>query len=339
MTRFGKRISLMMATALLVSCNVLPAPPRSANQSGEGAETAEVSLATTQASRQETPQPSATATVSPTAVLTSTPTRVAPTPRPTFTPSRTPVPRTPTPEIAWELVWSDEFDGEGKPDPNIWVNVTGDPGESGKTILTGDKGDNVRVEGGNLIIEGRHETGPNDSYTSGSLVTFGRKEILYGRVEVRARLPVGPIGVSNVWLLGSNVRAVKYPACGQIGLMAYFGLVPEGAIATINNTAFHAEKGNEKKYFGSLKKTEDDFHLFIVDWFPDKIDFIMDGSPVGTYRNPKTGEATWPFDQPFFLGISLNLVPELLSDEEEMEEELFPLQLLIDYVRVYQEPQ
>ena len=133
----------------------------------------------------------------------------------------------------WQLVWSEEFDTEGRLSPSVWNY---EQGYARNEEAQWYQPDNAVCKGGSLIIEARKEhgrpnplyvPGSNDwrkkrefiEYTSSSVTTAGKKEFLYGRFEVRARIPVAKGAWPAIWLLGSHM---EWPSCGEIDMMEYY---------------------------------------------------------------------------------------------------------------------
>ena len=157
-------------------------------------------------------------------------------------PSR-PAPTTEPADKQWKLVWSDEFDYQGLPDANKWDYEVGFVRNKESQYYTRARPENARVEGGNLVIEGRHETysdpnakgrnaGKAAEYTAASLITRKKAEWKYGRVEIRARLPEGKGVWPAIWMLGSNIGEIGWPACGEIDIMEFVGHDPNHVHAT-----------------------------------------------------------------------------------------------------------
>ncbi|GAK36484.1 beta-glucanase precursor [Bacteroides graminisolvens DSM 19988 = JCM 15093] len=135
-------------------------------------------------------------------------------------------------QSTYKLVWSDEFNKPGKPDSTVW---SFEDGFVRNEELQWYQPDNAFCEKGLLIIEGRKEKVRNTEYkkegkswkqarkyafyTSSSLKTAGKKEFLYGRIEVRAKIPVGGGAWPAIWTLGNNM---EWPSCGEIDIMEYY---------------------------------------------------------------------------------------------------------------------
>ena len=114
----------------------------------------------------------------------------------------------------WSLVWADEFDRPGAPDPAVWTPEVGYVRNGEKQYYTRDRPENARVENGLLIIEARKDNWEDKPVTSASLTTKGKRPLLYGRIAVRAKIPTGRGTWPAIWTLGENIKQTGWPACG-----------------------------------------------------------------------------------------------------------------------------
>lgn len=234
----------------------------------------------------------------------------------------------------WSLVWADEFDYTGKPDPRRWVHEIGFIRNSEVQYYT-DREENARVEDGHLIIESREERYEDALYTSASVTTRGKGEWTYGRIEVRAQLPTG-IGMwPAIWTLGVNIDEVGWPTCGEIDIMENVGFSPGTIHANVHTEAYNHVRGTNKGSSIYVSKPYEDFHVYAIEWFEDHIDFFVDDQRYFTFENEGTGNATWPFDKPQYLIINA-AIGGTWGGQYGLDEKIFPQQYLIDYVRVYE---
>lgn len=116
-------------------------------------------------------------------------------------------------------VWSDEFDYNGLPDEKKWNYEEGMIRNNEAQFYTRVDERNARVEEGYLTIEARKDGDGRAAYSSASLITLGKKTFLYGRFDVRAKLPVGKGTWPAIWMLGENIAEVGWPDCGEIDIM------------------------------------------------------------------------------------------------------------------------
>jgi beta-glucanase (GH16 family) len=252
----------------------------------------------------------------------------------------------------WKLVWSDEFDKPGAPDPQKWDYEVGYLRNHELQYYTRDRRENARVENGMLIIEARkdHYAIPADErkkrgkatardvaeYTSASLTTRGKVDWTYGRIEVRAKLPTGRSMWPAIWTLGTDKAHLGWPKCGEIDIMENVGFDPDIIHGTVHtgkyNHMIHTAKGGQIK----IAKPYDDFHVYAVEWRPERIDFFVDKSKYFTFHNDKTGDAAWPYDKPQYLILNIAIGGDW-GGQKGIDEKIFPQRMYVDYVRVYKE--
>ncbi len=259
----------------------------------------------------------------------------------------------------WKLVWSDEFDYTGLPDPKRWTNEVGFIRNQEAQYYTVQRKENARVENGVLIIEARQEQFKNYRYvppsttdtnspprrrfdpefaefTSASLMTERMHSWKYGRVEIRAKLPKGRGVWPAIWMLGTNNRHVGWPRCGEIDIMEYVGFDPDSIHANIHTGKYNHARGTGKGSKIKIEKPYDAFHTYAFEWRADRLDFFADDQKYFTYQ--KEADATseaWPYDQPFFLILNL-AIGGSWGAQEGIDQSIFPARYEIDYVRVYQ---
>jgi beta-glucanase (GH16 family) len=247
-------------------------------------------------------------------------------------------PASPTPAPAptgWTLVFADEFDTPGALDPAKWGYDLGYIANDEKQFYT-SRSENVRAEGGNLVIEARKEAYQGYAYTSARIVTRGRFEFLYGRVEVRAKLPTGKGAWPAIWTLGANIDQAGWPACGEIDIMENVGFEPLLVHGSVHTTAYNHTIGTQKTASVPVANPWEDFHVYAMEWFADHVDVSVDGRTYFTFRNEGTGARTWPFDKPQYLLLNL-AIGGSWGGQQGIDDSLFPHRYLIDHVRIYQQ--
>ena len=240
-------------------------------------------------------------------------------------------------KVNWQLVWEDNFDKDGLPNDKIWSYEEGYIRNNEAQYYTKKRLKNARVENGHLIIEARKDNWEGHKITSASLNTYNKKNILYGRIEVRAMLPTGRGTWPAIWMLGTNHNeGVRWPDCGEIDIMENVGFEPDVIHANIHTKAYNHVKGTNKGDKITIEKPYDDFHVYAIEWFADHIDFFVDDTHYFTFKNEGTGNATWPYDKPEYLIINL-AIGGGWGGQKGIDESIFPQKYYIDYVRVYKQ--
>ena len=244
------------------------------------------------------------------------------------------------------LVWSDEFDGNGAVDESKWFHQTLLPNGwgwfNGELQHYTDREENSYVEDGFLHIVAKEETftdqGVTKEYTSARLNS--KFAFTYGRVEARAKMPFGIGTWPAIWMLGKNINepgaywqtqgfgTTAWPACGEIDILEHWGSnqnyvqsalhTPSSSGATVNHGGIMASD------------VSNTFHIYAMEWTEDKIDFSVDGIIYYTYQPDPQNMSTWPFVADQF--ILLNVAIENSIDPAFTESDL-----VLDYIRVYQE--
>ena len=237
---------------------------------------------------------------------------------------------------SWQLVWEDNFEKEGLPDTDIWAYEEGYVRNKEAQYYTKARKKNARVENGNLIIEARKDNWNGNEITSASLHTWGKKSMLYGKIEVRAKLPTGKGTWPAIWMLGTNKKEVGWPTCGEIDIMENVGYNPDVIYANIHTKAYNHSIGTGKGDKITIEKPYNDFHVYAVEWFKDEMKFYVDDQQYFTYKNDGTGNASWPFDKPHYLIINL-AIGGAWGGQKGIAEDLLPQKYYIDYVKVYEQ--
>ncbi len=251
-------------------------------------------------------------------------------------PSATPAP---TPTYAWNpqgwnLVWSDEFDG-ATINPKNWVFDKGGNGWGNVEMeYYTDRPENARVENGNLIIEARQENYEGLPYTSARLNTRGLQEFQYGRIEARMKLPSGQGIWPAFWMLGSNA---SWPLGGEMDIMEYVGKTPDTVYQTVHGPGYSGTKGIGSHFVLGADTLKNDFHIFAIEWAPNEIRWFVDAQEVFKMTPAQIPAGTqWVYDHPFFIILNLAVGGGWPGFPDDTT--VFPQQLLVDYVRVYQKP-
>lgn len=240
------------------------------------------------------------------------------------------------------LVWSDEFDYKGLPDSTRWGYDKGRGcpqncgwGNQELQFYTWNRPENARVENGCLIIEARREKMEDANYTSARLVSRQKGDWMYGRIEVRAKLPAGRGLWPAIWMLPTGWEYGGWPQSGEFDIMENVGYWPDSVFGTVHTEAYNGMRGTQRGKAIHSATLATDFHVYAVEWTADFISFQFDGQEYFRFSNEKTGFAAWPFDKPFHLLLNV-AVGGAWGGKHGVDDTIFPRQFCIDYVRVYQ---
>ena len=238
----------------------------------------------------------------------------------------------------WQQVWADEFNYTGAPDASKWgYDVGGGGWGNGEAqYYTNDRRENARVENGNLVIEARRDWSGAE-YSSARLVSRGKGDWTYGRIEIRAKIPVGQGLWPAIWMLPTDQTYGGWPRSGEIDIMESFalgGLKYDKVEANIHTQAYNHTIGTNKGApITGLSNIQDNFHTYRVTWTASTMVFDVDGREYFRFNN-EGGWEKWPYDKRFHLIMNIAVGGSLGT---WIDPNIFPKRMEVDYVRVYQD--
>jgi beta-glucanase (GH16 family) len=238
----------------------------------------------------------------------------------------------------YRLVWSDEFDIDGPPNPAKWAYDTARNKEGWYNhelqYYSGPRAQNAVVKGGKLHITARKESlsaaadWGGQRYSSARLLTRGLADWTYGFFDVRAKLPCGKGTWPAIWMLGSQGR---WPEDGELDIMEHQGHIPARVSSAVHMAAGHG--GQNVGGAARVATACGQFHHYQMHWTAEGVRFGVDGFMHLHYPNLKLGAAAWPFDAPQFLLLNIAIGGDLGG---KVDDRIFPVTLQVDHVRVYQ---
>ncbi len=240
-------------------------------------------------------------------------------------------------DLEYTLVWSDEFDIDGAPNEEYWKYDIGGTGWGNNELQYYTK-DNVIVEAGLLIIEARQEDYSGRDYTSTRLVSKGEASFLYGVIEVKAKLPYGTGTWPAIWMLPTDWRYGGWPDSGEIDIMEHVGYEMNVVHGTVHTGSYNHIKNTQKGDSIVVDNVHEEFHVYKIEWLPDKIHFYVDDELYYTFENKWIDcptENQWPFDEYFHLILNI-AVGGNWGGVQGVDEDIWPQRMEVDYVRVYQ---
>ena len=226
-----------------------------------------------------------------------------------------------------KVVWCDEFNINGAPDITKWTSLIWEPGHVNNELQSyTNRPQNAIVENGVLKIKAIREKYGKGDFTSARLESVGKLDFTYGKIEIRAKLPTGVGTWPAVWMLGSNIGSVGWPACGEIDILESVGKNPNQ-----NHSSLHSSgRSGNTPDTGTIKVPNDntEFHICTADWRADYIKFSVDNKVFYTFVNSDK----FPFNKNFYLIVNLamggvwggSVDPSFTSSALE-----------VDYIRVY----
>ena len=241
----------------------------------------------------------------------------------------------------WNLVWEDEFNGESI-DEDKWNFVQGGDGYGNNEWQHyTNREKNARVEGGSLVIEAHKEQFGGNDYTSAKLTTQNKGDWTYGRYEIKAKLPKGQGMWPAIWMMPTDYELYSgWPATGEIDIMELLGHDPD----TVYGTLHYGKpwKNTGESYDLPVGDFSDEYHTFTLDWEPGEFRWYVDGILYAkqndwfTKNENEAAPYTYPapFDRDFFLQLNLAVGGNWPGYPDDST--IFPNQMLVDYVKVYE---
>jgi beta-glucanase (GH16 family) len=250
-------------------------------------------------------------------------------------------------EASWSLAWSDEFNGTTLDTGNWSYDIgTGCPSLCGwgNNELQYYRSQNVTVSGGSLVITSRAESYGGASFTSGKVHTRSKRTVLYGRVEMRAKIPTGGGMWPAFWMMPQDDVYGGWAASGELDIMeSANGTTTVGGALHYGGT-WPSNTSTSGSYSLGGANFASDFHVYAVEWEPDAIRWYVDGALFMTrtsaqwYTNTAPGNARAPFDQPFYIILNTAVGGNYTGcTDPSCVTATLPQQYLVDYVRVYED--
>lgn len=234
----------------------------------------------------------------------------------------------------WKLIWEDQFEKEGQPDREKW-SFAGRSSPDWACYCTDSK-ETAFIRDGRLILRSGLNTQAGDTikYQTGCLHTKKHFSFQYGKVEVKAMLSKGKGSWPAIWMMPKDAVYGGWPASGEIDIMEHLNY-DSIFYQTIHSTYVdQKDKKDNPPYYHTDKFLIDDFNIFGLEWYPDRLDFFLNGKKTFTYpRVESEGKDQWPFDQSFYLILNQALGGNWVG---EIHDEDLPVEMQVDWVKVYQ---
>jgi beta-glucanase (GH16 family) len=231
--------------------------------------------------------------------------------------------------------WQDEFDYTGLPDPDKWSFEQGGDGWGNHELqYYTHSPKNAWVGDGVLTITARKQRIEGSNYSSARLRSKGKGDFLYGRFEIRAKLPKGRGTWPAIWMLPTDQAYGGWPKSGEIDIMEHVGYDPGRIHVTMHTEAYNHTLGTQKTAIHVVDDAMTRFHRYRVDWTPATIRGYIDDVQVYEFVNEGTGPAAWPFDQRFHFLLNIAVGGDW-GGKEGVDKDIFPAMMQVDYVRMY----
>lgn len=238
-----------------------------------------------------------------------------------------------------KLVYFDDFNENGLPNPGYWKYDVGNHGwgNNEEQYYTENRLENAEVQDGKLIITARKEEYKGSKFTSARLVS--KDSWLYGRFEIKAKLPSGRGTWPAIWMLPVDWAYGGWPESGEIDIMEHVGYNHGVIHSSTHSKKYYWLINTQKTATISVENVDTKFHTYAVEWTSNKIEAFVDGVSyfVSTFDSEKDAEdgfEAWPFDKPFNLILNI-AVGGAWGGAKGIDDRTFPQTMEIDWIKVY----
>lgn len=240
----------------------------------------------------------------------------------------------------WHPVFVEEFNDDGLPDSSRWKYDTGGHGFGNNELqyYTNARNENIYQTNGILTITARKESYLGSHYTSAKILTKDLFSFKYGKLEVRAKIPPGTGTWPAIWMMPqyNEYGNQSWPDNGEIDIMEHVGYNPGYIHGTVHTAAYNHKINTQKGGYIYVEDATNTFHVYSIEWSENKIDFLVDDHLYFTFENDMQGDyRTWPFNHPFYIIVNLAIGGDW-GGVQGVDDNIFPVQLEIDYIKVYQ---
>ncbi|NRY63998.1 glycoside hydrolase family 16 protein [Clostridium beijerinckii] len=237
-----------------------------------------------------------------------------------------------------KLIFNEEFNEDGAPNKDRWKYDIGGSGwgNDEKQFYT-DELSNAKVQDGKLIITAKKEKCDFNEYTSARLLS--KEAWLYGRFEIKAKLPKGIGTWPAIWMMPKDSSYGDWPQSGELDIMEHVGFDHGTIHATTHSIKYYWKANTQKTAEIKVDNVDTGFHVYAMEWRPNKIDFFVDDKKYfSAVYDPETDKEekwkSWPYDKPFYLILNI-AVGGSWGGQKGIDDSIFPQSMEVDYVRVY----
>jgi beta-glucanase (GH16 family) len=243
---------------------------------------------------------------------------------------------TPSAYPGYTLAWSDEFSGNSLNTQN-WNFETGGTGWGNNELENyTSRSQNIFVSSGNLIIEARQEAYGGNNYTSARINTSGKQQFQFGRIDIRAKLPVSSGMWPALWMLGASFPTAGWPACGETDIMELIGKNPSQVVGSLHWKQQDGTSGTYNNVYNlSSQDFSRQFHVFSLLWAQDTVQFLVDDQVYVSGGPAELTTGAYPFNNPFFFIFNVAVGGDWPGPPDNTT--VFPQRMFVDYVRVFQQ--
>jgi len=240
----------------------------------------------------------------------------------------------------WQLVWNDEFN-LGYIDQSKWNHEEWGPGMVNDELQAyTNRSINSYIEDSCLVIRALHENYGGASYTSARMNSAGKGDFLYGKIDIKAKLPSGDGTWPAIWMLPTDWMYGGWPASGEIDIMEHVGCNLNWVKGSVHTEDCNWNDGCPNQSAGGngqdqfVPGVSDNFNIYSIEWSVSNIRFFVNNVHYWTFTNIGTGPGMWPFDQEFHIVLNLAIGGDW-GGICPIDNLSFPQKMKVDFVRVY----
>lgn len=241
----------------------------------------------------------------------------------------------------YKLVWNDEFNEGSELNSTNWrheVQKSGWVNNELQNYVNGSAdGKRVTEIADNRLYINCFK-GSDGKIYSGRVYAHENQGWLYGIFEARIKLPKGKGTWPAFWMMPCNndFGANPWPKCGEIDIMEEVGVNPNYTSSSLHTEKFNHVMGTQITKERQTAGAEDGFHIYRLEWTPDYIKTYVDGKELLNFNNDgKNDVGSWPFNKPFYVILNLAWGGDW-GGMKGVDESALPVQMEVDYVRVFQ---
>lgn len=237
-----------------------------------------------------------------------------------------------------KLILEDNFNTDGVLNSDIWsfdigTGPNGDGWGNNELQYYTDRPENIKVEDGMLKITAIKELYLGSPYTSAKIITKGKVNQKYGRIEARIKMPWGKGLWPAFWMLGADIDDNPWPNAGEIDIVEYLGHQPTKILGTVHGPGYSGGASISKSYTLTKGRFDTDFHVFGIEWGENYINYYVD-DVLYNQITPEDVPGEWVFNKPYYIILNMAVGGNLPGSPNA--DTSFPQTMLIDYIRIYE---
>lgn len=234
----------------------------------------------------------------------------------------------------WKLVWSDDFNSSVL-DTTKWTRIPPNQADWGKHMSSDPRC--FELSEGKIYLKGivnPDTLSDPRPFLTGGIYTKGKFAFQYGKIEIRAKLECARGAWPAMWMLAEQKKYGDYPKNGEIDIMEHLNYDDIIYQTTHSYYTLELKQKENPPHYGTAKLNIDEYHVFGLEWYPDKLVFTLNGDQTFSYpRVEGVDPSQWPYDQPFYVLIDQQLGGSWVGS---VDPEDLPVNMIVDWVKVYQ---